>query len=444
MRRALVSTVALACLWAAAGCHTDGRSVVTLDIGPQSGTLSGLDHVEIVVTDATHTPARKSKPISAAVPNGTLPPALEVPLAFDRSVDGQVTFDVDAVFADGSRVSGSTSAHVAPYQSIVRSVDLPAPVITTPPGDMATCAAAVPTHARQFVINVMTVPYQRADDAIDLNGDGHVDNALGALIQTLKQQSDAFDPGASMEDAVHSGQNLVLLTLRSSDATFQNDPCAVLELQHAAMQANPDFSGMGHFTATGEASRFSGALTAGAFSSAPLPPVATKPVVLNLVLPFADPTTSGPPMTGTHVSFSHYDPSSATDNILRGQLHGALDAMIVPFSLVPGLQKRLQTLASANPCDTNCDATRQVFDTGGTADAACAGMTCRNPDTTCAVKNDGKIDYCEVATSAIVKSLLGADVQLTDGMGHYMPNPANTTKDSWSVGLGFSAVAATY
>jgi hypothetical protein len=104
----------------------------------------------------------------------------------------------------------------------------------------------------------------------------------------------------------------------------------------------------------------------------------------------------------------------------------------------------VRSIIATAPCDANCSQVRQLFDTGGTPDPTCAGMTCRNSDGTCAAKNDAKIDYCEVATSPIIKNLLPPDIQLTDGMGHYMPNPANTTRDSWSVGLGFGAVAATF
>jgi hypothetical protein len=91
---------------------------------------------------------------------------------------------------------------------------------------------------------------------------------------------------------------------------------------------------------------------------------------------------------------------------------------------------------------------RNIFDNGGTeasaTDPTCTNHTCRNPDGTCAVAHDGKIDYCEVADSGLIYSVLLPDVQLTDGMGHYRPSPDNLHKDSLSVAIGFTAVPASF
>jgi hypothetical protein len=40
--------------------------------------------------------------------------------------------------------------------------------------------------------------------------------------------------------------------------------------------------------------------------------------------------------------------------------------------------------------------------------------------------------------------VLAPDVQIYDANGNYAPNPLNTVKDSLSVGIGFTAVAANY
>jgi hypothetical protein len=64
---------------------------------------------------------------------------------------------------------------------------------------------------------------------------------------------------------------------------------------------------------------------------------------------------------------------------------------------------------------------------------------------TCAQAGDGVISTCEVATNSIIKNILAPDVQMfsNDGLT-YAPNPANTHKDSLSVGVGFTAVKATF
>ena len=84
-----------------------------------------------------------------------------------------------------------------------------------------------------------------------------------------------------------------------------------------------------------------------------------------------------------------------------------------------------------------------IFDDGGRAEALCGGA-CQNLDKSCAVAHDGTIGDCEIATNGLLQNLLAPDVQLFDAAGNYHPNPANTTKDSLSVGLGFTAVPASF
>ena len=70
-----------------------------------------------------------------------------------------------------------------------------------------------------------------------------------------------------------------------------------------------------------------------------------------------------------------------------------------------------------------------IFDVGGCGNAQ--AMDCR-------------IDPCEVAENSIIKKVLAPDVQIFDANGNYAPNKQNTTPDSMSVGLGFTAVQASF
>jgi hypothetical protein len=59
--------------------------------------------------------------------------------------------------------------------------------------------------------------------------------------------------------------------------------------------------------------------------------------------------------------------------------------------------------------------------------------------------NDHRIDPCEVAQNAQIQSLFAPDVQIFSADGTtYAPNPQNAHKDSVSVGLGFTAVPASF
>jgi len=53
--------------------------------------------------------------------------------------------------------------------------------------------------------------------------------------------------------------------------------------------------------------------------------------------------------------------------------------------------------------------------------------------------NDGKIDTCEVQGNSIIMAVLAPDVKIYDANGNYAPT-ATGTKDSLSLGIGFTAV----
>jgi hypothetical protein len=422
-------------LLALAGCH-DGHGVVTVTVTTATGSIGDVDHLTLRITDQTRTPARTSTPITVAVPEHSIPPAQTIPLVFDQSVDGAIVIAADAVLGDGTVISASVPARVSTYHALAVTLELPAPM-PMPSGDMATCAGVMPTHTRKFVVNRIVVPMSRHDYAIDLNGDGVPDNALGTFYNAFSSQN--VNSQASTDSEIAAGQDIVLLTLGSSDAGFTVDPCALTQLQNGKNQANPDFSsGMGAFTVDPAAATafFGGPLISAAFDSLPLPPVATTPVRMALKLPMMGQALV--PVTAGHIHFT-----VAGSGLMSGQIQGAISTADVNGYLVPGLQAQLNAAAMQSPCGANCMQVRQLFDTGGKADPAC-GTTCKNPDGTCAKANDGVISYCEVATSGIIQNILLPDVQLTDGLGHYKPNPANSVKDSFSIGLGFTAVPAVF
>ena len=91
-------------------------------------------------------------------------------------------------------------------------------------------------------------------------------------------------------------------------------------------------------------------------------------------------------------------------------------------------------LVQDNPASAPAQTVRKLFDVGG----------CTNPNGTVAQAGDGVIDVCELLTSPLLKTLLQPDVQIFDAQGKYAPNPLGGNADSMSIGLGFSARAASY
>ncbi len=289
----------------------------------------------------------------------------------------------------------------------------------------------------KYVLNAITLPQQRTDFAIDLNGDGRLDNQLGSLVGALAANN--LDSQASNDAVLAAGKLVVLLDENAAD--LMSDACgsATIEMGNDTAAA-PLFDGTDSFTAdtTFPGGAFRGPISASAFESES-PAATTRPVSLSIKLvlfPGATPVRLD--LVGAHLHFVRSD-----TQVTGGQLQGAIRQTEVQSSLVPALAASLNSSISADPMSPTSVSLLQVFDTGGAADLACTN-TCRNPDLTCAQANDGVIAVCEVGTNAIIKNVLNPDVQLFDATGAYHPNPANTVKDSLSVGLGFTAVPASF
>src|SRR5438132_2366202 len=86
------------------------------------------------------------------------------------------------------------------------------------PPDVTTVSSANPA---QYVANSLTVPLDRMQFGMDLNGDGKTDNQLGNIIGALSANNLNTQDG--VDASVCKGAVVLLLTTTSADATFQND-----------------------------------------------------------------------------------------------------------------------------------------------------------------------------------------------------------------------------
>ena len=313
----------------------------------------------------------------------------------------------------------------------------------TPP-DVTTVSMANPA---KYVANALLVPMTRSDYSIDLNGDGKLDNQLGNIIGALSAQNLNTQDG--VDKSIASGGVVLLLTQTSADPSYMADDASGVTVNVGntiTAPAMPDFSGQGTFTVNGGvgAANFAGRISNGTYSSNS-PVTTTHPVNATLQLPLvagADPVTLS--IIGAHITFR-----VAAGKIMNGQLHGAIKNSDVQGKIVPGVAKLLDGRVVADPTTSTNKQILMIFDNGGEADTtgACNGV-CANPagDPTgaCAKKGDGRVSICEVATNSIIKNVLNPDVQMFDAAGNYHPNAANDMKDSLSLGVGFTAVKASF
>lgn len=295
----------------------------------------------------------------------------------------------------------------------------------------ATCVPPSMGTVRKFVVNQQHLPGSSSEHAYDLNGDNRRDNQLGSIVAVLRANS--LDPQSSVDGEIANGQALLLATLHSNDSALANDACAGLTIGQAVGAPSPDFSGSGTFTinAAVREGRFSGPIVSSVFQSAPPPAEVMIPSEVEVRLPFF--LVSVPVhLVGARVTVTY-----SSGNLVQGVLNGAIRKTEIDGVVIPETAKQLDLLL---PLSSTIAA---IFDTGGTAHPAC-GSACRNPNGSCAAAGDRHVDVCEVGTNQIVRNLLAPDVQMFDAAGNYRPNPANTQKDSLSVGIGISAVPANF
>ena len=111
---------------------------------------------------------------------------------------------------------------------------------TNPPATPASPTPPLthPARTMTFKLNSLTVPVQRTDHALDLDGDGHVDNQLGILIGGLLAQG--LDLQSSIDQAIQTGGLVVRLTLTTEQTQLTADQQADLTMFSGPAGTKPD------------------------------------------------------------------------------------------------------------------------------------------------------------------------------------------------------------
>ncbi len=268
----------------------------------------------------------------------------------------------------------------------------------------------------KYVFNKQSIPTTMGQFAADLNGDTVDDNQYAVVGATLAAQG--VIPQATSDAETAAGRGLELSLLHVADSNLVKSAGAILDLARASEKASPDFGGTGMFTidATAPSATLPGAIAGGVFTSKPVQ-VGEKPQKLSLRLPFG--VAIDVPVyvfsVKTHV---------AENGFTTGQLNGAMLATDVDALVPPALATTLNaTCAGVNSTSATCLAFLTTFDTD----------------------HNKTISADEVRANTLVKAVLGPDLKLFDALGKYAPSTAaNAVKDSFSVGIGFTAVTAVF
>jgi hypothetical protein len=281
-------------------------------------------------------------------------------------------------------------------------------------------AADAASYVRGYLVNQVVLPLQRADYALDLNGDGKADNNFGNWLGALAGQG--LDLQSLMNDAVASGSIVHIVGLHSADAFFANDPAAVADWYVGIpASAPPLFDGTDNLSIDSSVApgTFLAALSSGSFTS-PSPATTTTPVSLTLRLQLGG-TPVSLPVQGAALSFT----TVGTGNI-QGRLNGSIRHTDFMALVPPFLAQSFTSQIQSDPTSNTAIQIKQIFDTGCTAGDG--------------FQNDDVIELCEVTGSSLIQAVLAPDVQIRDADGNYAPNPLNTTRDANSFGVAFTAI----
>jgi hypothetical protein len=282
-----------------------------------------------------------------------------------------------------------------------------------------------PVRTLTYVVTEINVPLAGTNFAVDLDGDGHVDNKLAAPVAFLA--AIGLDVAAGASAAIAAASNALLLKVM----TAANDLTVDQRVDVAAYVGSVSSSSPTASTVdpTIPGARVCGWLAGGRFvTQDPLlgGAVATLRVPLSL-FPAAPAFIST--VRAGQLSFSLSSDGSALSD---GVMAGAIDAADIA-SLGAGIAEQLTAWCAADPHSSAVQQILAIFDRGG----------CTNPDGSVAVAGDGVIDVCELTSNPIIRNVFAPDVGLFDAGGHYAPG-GSTPKSLMSIGLGFSALPATF
>jgi hypothetical protein len=241
------------------------------------------------------------------------------------------------------------------------------------------------TH--RFVVERILLPQCPGDYAADLNGDGHVHNQFGNIVEL-----EGEDMQSIVDAMLAAGTISPTIEITSDDDQLQNDPTVGIAWLDSP-KAVPATVG--------------GALVSGQFRSNRAA-YTHDPVSVSVRLPVApEADPSALPIVGLEISLDP-DGKGGFDGEVHGAVHGDI-ATIVNHAMLQ--------MISNDPVD--------------------------HPLLLCWLdaNGNGQLDPGETFSSIpIIENVTAPDIQLFDENGHWKPCPTNQNRDSLSLGFGIHLI----
>ena len=279
----------------------------------------------------------------------------------------------------------------------------------TPEASQVPPAAGTQNH---FVTNKLLIPTTQAQaQAYALNLDGnsqnHTQNLFGGLLALLTTAAPGVNLQSTVDQAVKAGQVVSLHVVKTND--LQNASSVSWSIfQGQKTQSPPKFDGSDQFaidSAGPTSSPIVGSLTNGHFTGGP----GTAQVTLYLL--------------GTPVDVSligvRLDSDLSAKGCTNGKLGGGVTVDDFRNKLLPGIVAGLNGIIGTDKT------------------AAAPLLQALDSD------HNGTISVQELENNPLLMAALSPDLDLLDGSGKFNPGQ-DKVKDSYSMGLGFTCVPATF
>ena len=279
----------------------------------------------------------------------------------------------------------------------------PAPTVEIPPA----------TGVEYFyVTNTLLLPTTRAqtqDFALNVDGDpqGNPDNKFGEMLTLLTSVYPGLELQSSLDQAVNNGQLVTLHMLKANDPLNDTSVSWSIYLGQKA-QSTPVFDGSDKFTidtATPMNSPIIGTLTNGHFSGGP----GSAQVRMFLL---------GVPVDVKLIGV-YLEADVNAQGCTNGKLGGGLSVDEFRARILPAITDGLNLVIKANQ------------------DAATPLLLAFDSD------KNGTVSAQELENNPLLMLAVSPDLDLLDGSGNFNP-VQDGAKDSYSVGLGFTCVPATF
>jgi len=285
----------------------------------------------------------------------------------------------------------------------------PAPTIIATQTAVALPATGVEYY---FVTNKLLIPTtQEQTQAFALNVDGdsqkHLDNKFGDLFTLLASASQGIELQSTLDQAVSAGQLVSLHMAKTNDPlTDQSVSWSIFQGQKT--QSAPNFDGSDKFTLDSAAPinlPIVGSLTNGHFTGGP----GTTQVEISLLGQSVDVDLIG---VRLEVDFS-------AQGCANGKLGGGVTVDEFRGKLLPAIADGFNQIIKRD--QTVANTLLPVFDSD----------------------HDGTITIQELENNPLLMIAISPDLDLLDASGNFNPNQ-DSVKDSYSLGLGFTCVPATF